>query len=140
MPTSTSRRPRPCKTIPPIPQAELERIAHMATYSIDVNPKQVLSNNVGLNLYVGGDNVWSGESAAELDNLIAHLRTYFPGTAATQRFSTQCGPVIYIDIGSYEGRWMLASIDDVIRLREAFFALYGLNKQNWYQPPLSPPP
>ncbi len=125
---ATPRLPRP---IPPIPQATIDTIAKRANYSIDINPRQMLLDNIGLDLFSGGGNVWAGDSARDLDDVLRHLASFQWG----QPNATLKGPAILVDTGVYECQWTRATVSDVQRLRAAFFRLYGLNKPNYYGPP-----
>lgn len=109
-----------------VDQSTLETIAKRGNYVINVNPRQVLINNVGLEGYLGGGNLRVGDSAANLDRLIYQLEQL-----PRAKFE--------LDTGTFYEHWTPMTLADVRSLRAAFFALYGLGKPNWYGPPLYPP-
>ncbi len=112
--------------VAPIPQNLIDYVAQKGTYVVNINPRQILINNVGIDGYEGGGNLWVGESAADLDKMLVSLATY-PYAK------------LELDTGSFYEHWSPASVSDIRRLRDAFFALYGIGKQNWYPPPLQFP-
>lgn len=120
-----------CPDIPPLSQESIDYIAQKAYYVIDINPKQVLPNNIGLDTFYGGGNLWAGESAKELDDVINFIANYYTRPAFRTTF---CAPEILIDTGVFVPNWIKSSVDDVRRLRDAFFIRYGLNKPNVYGP------
>ncbi len=109
-----------------VEQSILETVAKRGNYVINVNPRQVLINKVGIDGYSGGGNLRVGDSAANLDRLINQLEQL-----PRARFE--------LDTGTFYEHWTPMTLADVRRLRAAFFALYGLGKPNWYGPPLYPP-
>lgn len=111
-------------------------MARRGFYSIDVNPRQLLLNNIGYDGFFGGGNLWQGSSAAELDDLLRFLAS----VTWPQPNSTLMGPQIQFDTSSVDSaHWVNASVSDVQNLRAAFFALYGLGKPNFYGAPLNTP-
>lgn len=120
----------------PIPLATLQAIAQRGVYSIDVNPRQLLINNIGYDGFYGGGNVRQGSSAAELDDLLVLLASY----VWPQPHSTLAGPQIQLDTSDNDStRWVNATVADVQNLRAAFFSLYGLGKPRVYGDPLKTP-
>ncbi len=111
----------------PVPQDTIDLIAKKGTYVLNINPRQLLLNNIGIDGFEGGGNLWVGQSASNLDDVLVHLDGYYPRAT------------IALDTGSYFEHWTPMSVEDVRRLRNAFFALYGPGKPNWYPPPLLPP-
>lgn len=109
-------------------------MANRAYYVINVTPRQLVPNGIGIDGFFGSGSFEAGESAAELDALIARLNTYTPGNATATN-----GPTIEVDIGGVVPRWQRATIADIQTLRAAFFSRYGLNKPNPYPPPLPNP-
>ena len=109
-----------------VAQSVLETVAQRGNYVFNVNPRQVMINNVGIDGYLGGGNLRVGDSASNLDRLIRQLEQL-----PRARFE--------LDTGTYYEQWTPCTLDDVRRLRQCFFALYGLGKPNWYGPPLYPP-
>lgn len=109
-----------------VAQSILETVAGRGNYVFNVNPRQVMINDVGIDGYTGGGNLRVGDSAANLDRLIFQL-----GQLPRARFE--------LDVGQFYEQWVPCTLDDVRRLRACFFALYGLGKPNWYGPPLYPP-
>lgn len=105
-----------------VAQSILETVAKQGNYVFNVNPRQVVINNVGIDGYLGGGNLRVGDSAANLDRLIWQLEQL-----PRARFE--------LDTGTFYEQWTPVTLDDVRRLRTAFFELYGLGKPNWYGPP-----
>ncbi len=119
--------------IKPIPQETIDTLARRAYVMIDMNPRQLLWNDLGMDDFYGGGNVWPIESARSLDVMLSSIASYQFG----QPNATLNGPTIFMDTGADEGQWTPCTVEDVRRLRDAFFALYGLGKPNYYGPPYS---
>jgi hypothetical protein len=107
-----------------VTQAQIDTVAARGNYTLNVNPRQIIATNVGLDGFVGGGNYWVGASAHELDLVLSALPTY-PYAQVT------------MDVGQYYENFVPMTVEDITRLRAAFFALYGLGKPNWYKPPYS---
>ncbi len=126
------KKPGTCPDIPALPQAQIDYIANKAYYVISINPRQVLLNNIGIDTFYGGGNLWAGESAKELDDVINFIDNYYTRPAFRTTF---CAPDIHIDVGVFVADFVKTSSADVKRLRSAFFLRYGLNKPNVYGSP-----
>jgi hypothetical protein len=121
-----------------ITQAIIDRIADSATFRLDINPRQVLANNLGVNTYEGGGNIEFGESADDLDRIIRNISFFTSGAQPTtdhSAFDSYAGPDVRLDIGVFQGDYVPATITDIQNLRAAFFARYGLLKKNSFPGP-----
>lgn len=116
----------PAKAISdPVPQAMLHNVAAKGSYVLDINPREVLINGVGMEGYVGGGNFWPGESAADLDDVLLRLSAWPRATIA-------------LETGTYYEQWTPMTVADVQRLRTTFFAMYGLRKPDYYKQEFAP--
>lgn len=111
----------PATSLARVPQDALDYVAAKGTYVLDINPREILINGIGIDGFVGGGNFWVGCSAADLDDVLVWLSTWPKATIA-------------LDVGTFSDSWLSLTVADVIDLRAAFFARYGTGKPDWYGP------